>query len=1038
MPKTIKRILLPILSVLFAGCFALGLAACKQKDFAYTVEVYLETLESSSEEPQYERGEDIQGTAQKGETITIEAPAVNGFTPIEHENNVATATVGKGNFRFYYHRNSYTVSYDKNEPAGLHTDGAVENSEHKFGETVTLPSENTFTTDGALFAGYSLSLDGEVLSAGTTFTVEGETTVYAIWNRALRNRLGGEDTLYVYREIPGFGELIRGGQSFTGTVSENVFTYETDDGSHSCVIGTTSFAYALEAQEDVVYTLSYNIVDEANLFCIDQIIPTLDRSVTLTTDRYLNATLNENGTESEGELVRVGSAVLEKNEENTFPEYAFVVDGVEQFRLYFSEGTSGKVFFRRGGERGFGVGLKICFELPFETMLDFSLDGYGNVRLYSSGNGFVFVGEYAVSHVYEVRDEETGELHEEYVVSATIFTPESDQFDHMAVSFRLMPAAYSDTLAQSTLSDGTPIFELYESDKSYGIHTGRDERWGTGNTELELLLDGFGAFSDSAILRERISKRVWYRGTYTLTESIISLGNNYVVTLDGDGGNNISYRISGDNGTFAAYSGESLASYELLSFQDLYSPPGDSIIAIGSSFSDAYLYEKVNGLYQERASGSIAYQEYGEYFELYTFTAKDDPSVEPITFVMSLIYDTDRHSNVFARTDYKRIYTLISEGDEPNYEAWKEKDGNGVIWYEEGTELVIYFPDGVDGSVAFDCSGGLESTSDAFGSYYTLAWVDYNSGDNYGRQDRMLEVDGERGEFSFIQRVSLFAEEGGHVKSGDDPALVLDGNGRAIYTPDNVALDGTYTAETDPVYGTKYHFRTSDSASSQADFWFVLDEMFYSSATVEEMRTVFRVLNSSLNREFTGTGFTLTLDGYYHGTYSSGATYQGEYYYVGANGNPVVCFTAESGERFNFRISGTSADPLDNAYGTYSYNGSDVAFDGSGNATGALSGQYTVQSESGGRIVVRINSETYVLGGGTVRVYRVLFDGTFVCPDGGVLVSDGASSFVWHNSVGERLEGTLIRFDGDDEATVRFGEKTYDIAATGDTCEFYE
>lgn len=1025
MPKTIKRTLLPIVAALFAVCFALGLTACKKKDVSYTVEVYLETLTSSSDAPQYERGEDLQGTAEKGETITIEAPAVDGFTPIEHENNVATAKVGKENFRFYYSRNVYTVSYDKHEPAGLHTVGAVESSEHKYGETVTLPSADAFSTDGAVLAGYSLSEDGgEVLRAGATFTVEGETTVYAIWNRGLRNRMGGDDLLYVYREYdPAVGELIRAGQSFVGTVSGDIFTYETDDGtSHSCVVGATSFAYAVEARAGE-YHLLQNVLDESHRGERTQIVSRVDSTVTLTTDEYLNATLDENGTKTEGELVYVGTATLETSESTAVPEYSFVEkkSGQEQFRLYFTEGEEGKAFVRRGGEYGYGVGLRLCFEIPFETMLDFSLDGYGNLRAFSNGYAFIFVGDYAVQSAYDVYGENGS--YREYIVSATIFA--ENRF--MTTDFRLTPAAYSDTLSQDTLSDGTPIFEMFETDKMYGTYRGNG---------FELKLDGFGIYPDSAILTNSITNKVMYRGTYSAAQSWTQIGLDWVITLTGPDGGNRMYRLgTGNNAT--VYTDGQLAGSELVHYEGDFNMIGDYVLSIWDQFS-ARLYQRdAHEQYQPISDGTIEFHNYGDYFSIYTFHPTGNTA--PFSFSMSLIYNTDPESRLFARNDYYRIYSVLQqEGSDPNYEEWTETNGNGVIWYNEQSACTIYFPDGVNGSIAYDCSGGLTPGEDVFGDYYTLAWVDYGNGDSYGRQSEMLsvnEVDGEK-KFSFVSRTSLYAEEGGQVKGGD-PTLTLDGAGRAIYNPNGTGLDGTYTQTPDPVYGTRYHFQTGEGASEQTSFYFVLDEIFDSSTSVLEMRTVFRVLNSSLDQSFAGTNFTLELDGLYRGAYSAGGTtYRGEYYYVGLE-NPIVCFTAESGERFNFRVSGTAIDRLDNAYGSYTWNGANVTFDGNGNATGALSGQYVVQSESDGRIVIRLNSETYAVGGGTVRLYRSAFDGTFVCGDGGVLVSDGASSFVWHNAIGERVVGTLVSFNGEDQATVTFGETTYHIDLYGTEADIY-
>ena len=112
--------------------------------------------------------------------------------------NVSTYTDASGNWikaanttLYARWKQTYSVTYYTNFPEGTTTSGAAptDANEYNSGATVTVLGVNTMTATGYSFAGWNTNAEGTGTSraAGSTFSISGNTPLYAQWTENMRN-----------------------------------------------------------------------------------------------------------------------------------------------------------------------------------------------------------------------------------------------------------------------------------------------------------------------------------------------------------------------------------------------------------------------------------------------------------------------------------------------------------------------------------------------------------------------------------------------------------------------------------------------------------------------------------------------------------------------------------------------------------------------------------------------------------------------------------------------------------------------------------
>ena len=140
-------------------------------DASYKVGHYLKAMSGSG----YELIETVNKVGVKNSKVT---PDINSYVYADYESRNENVTItgdASQELKVYYTRRDFTLSYNVGEGDYINAVTAP------YGTVITLPA--TATRSGYTFAGWYTD-EGCTQSAGTTFTLEANTTLYAKWNAA--------------------------------------------------------------------------------------------------------------------------------------------------------------------------------------------------------------------------------------------------------------------------------------------------------------------------------------------------------------------------------------------------------------------------------------------------------------------------------------------------------------------------------------------------------------------------------------------------------------------------------------------------------------------------------------------------------------------------------------------------------------------------------------------------------------------------------------------------------------------------------------
>lgn len=371
-----------------------------------------------------------------GTEVTAEEKTVQGYVADpDAADTVRGATLDKSGIvlRLYYKLERYALSFDRGLASAAA--GEMQPVEGKFNETIVLPACG-YTSQTAEFFGYNTAPDnsGDSYSAGESFTLTGDATLYAVWRTTVTqtvyteeddnsgNFVKGEDITFaaivgstaecrnpdVSKYVPcdhegsvPSGTVTEGGltlvryfelRSFTVTYAEDGAT-ETVVWGQTCTVRTPENAdptqlilsYSTSATgngRDYAFGAAIEVRQDITLYPVIVDVYTDDAGSgdTVRVRRNMtglgSATLVRGGTEYRG--------FLEVNEDAGTVEFSVNLDDDTACygRLYQSE-EKGMFFRYRGTEAGTYLAIDPLYYdaengergMPYSTML--ALDGYG-------------------------------------------------------------------------------------------------------------------------------------------------------------------------------------------------------------------------------------------------------------------------------------------------------------------------------------------------------------------------------------------------------------------------------------------------------------------------------------------------------------------------------------------------------------------------------------------------------------------------------------------------------------------------------------
>ena len=235
----------------------------------YTVHAYFQKVSLDG----YEYTENyLAGYAIIGEEF--ETPAVTGFShSSEYESETDDVTISAKQedniFSLHYDRNEYTVTISQNNPSG---ESASTERKQIYGADIE-PGELMFDVpEGCRFLGWSTWTAGDIDDCEQSFTVDGDMTVYALWNIGYSDSFGGEDYVFLQDGKPeGNAVLCRGGVDIPGEYNARRDWYEFGEDTVVCVKLNDNGTFVLRASRNGAYTLFENgaLSDEYRLTVTD-------------------------------------------------------------------------------------------------------------------------------------------------------------------------------------------------------------------------------------------------------------------------------------------------------------------------------------------------------------------------------------------------------------------------------------------------------------------------------------------------------------------------------------------------------------------------------------------------------------------------------------------------------------------------------------------------------------------------------------------------------------------------------------------------
>lgn len=1024
--KLLRRsLILLFAAVLFVAVAAFTSACTKEVTVGYSVEVYLESSEGYvlSEENSY------QGDGKVGETVTVSPREISGYVfNAEHEDNVLSLVLpetGVATFKLYYDIDDAgivdelggTITYSANAPRGATVKGQTPSTTAAEDGTATVRESGYSIASGYKFSGWSTSSTGAVeYIAGDTIVLHGDITLYAVWNRALEDRFGGSDLIYLPSASESSAILVRGGVEHKGTLSGDIVTFTLPGGSElKAQVFESSYAFAYY-QNGLAGTYTYlssyysptgeNPLDEADTLEVDS----YGNATHYYTDELTGARTSDRGYiyyfASSGEyLFYITEGV------NMGSGFMFITDTVGSTRVFSSTFGEGGVYYACSTPNG---------SILYYEDGNLILDGYGNIYFYDS----IFTGYYYVEDIFS-----NGTDTFIYKIHAHV----QDNAAHQAgpvLGYDVVDGWFEMQFYTVPLSDGTNAY----------VEPNAEINEYVGANGATLSLDGYRLFPDSA--QYTTASGETYRGRYSVNSS---QQGGFIITVDlSDAitglptGRTMQFVIDFGDSTFSLFSEMNGVDYVgltsdnfdystlLVIKEEVYAGVANAVSA------EIWVQSAINALsYNLAATGYVTSEVYpGGLVTMYTFTRTGleegfDGTEIPASmlFMLTETYDSYYYSHaIYYVFEYKYDDRTVT-----NYSVITEKNGDGEIWYMEipiGGYGSLYFT--ADGYVY---SGGLtvDTTNYYFGDVGLFAyWIEDGVYD-YLFFDLALGSGGVPVTFEEIYELEQPIYHYNSNGSLDDTVLIIMRGEEALYSVDGSFDDNTMrctvSIEGSTIFGESvYVFRNSDGVE-------VLRAVLVPYVFVEYGESIDIIIYytylSNYDVEASSSGTTLILDGYHNArlTDSKGNVTNGTFTLT--IDLQAVVFTSYNGVSTYFKINGNVLEQLDGVYGSYYFNAHNewytLTFDGKGNVDAYLgnihqaSGLYNVLSTD------ELQCDIFIDLGYNVEIFTVAFGwdgciifdettcGVYVSESWAVLYLDGYGEGIYYAADGSA--GVTVYYD---------------------------
>ena len=452
-----------------------GLTLTAKYKAAFTINATLEALAGDDEV----KAGYIKDYAFVGDNLEDYA-AVYGFTAENADEYTISENASQNVFDVTYSRNRYNYTVYEYYPDGSYSD--PEQRRYYYEADVPVPTK-TLSYEGYLFVGWATRRDAAYDEAlkGETFKINGDVSLYPVWDRGYSDMFGGGDYIFVDHENTNKVILRRGGVDIPGEYDEDFELYffknEDDSFSLKVTLDEESHRFIFYALRGGTYYLWDTDIEEQNKENSEVYIDLDDTNKITYGSRVDGDKWLYRGTyeiTSDG-MYRATLKNADTQEEITIT-----------FLLATNSETGNVVFRIRGDEYLYGA---MARRLNYYPLI--SLDGFGNATIVTNSQAYTYF----------------------YEMKGNVVTLASTAGDSVVIKIKDY--------------DGTIGYDFYDKDLDITMFCEMPAK-----LTAELTLDG----CETAVYK---FKDETYTGTYTATTSL--LGGNIITVKTQKDGKTVTY-----------------------------------------------------------------------------------------------------------------------------------------------------------------------------------------------------------------------------------------------------------------------------------------------------------------------------------------------------------------------------------------------------------------------------------------------------------------------------------------------------------------
>lgn len=620
-----------------------GLVVTAKYLVGYTVNVY-----KQAEDGTYGAPEAVKAQGTYGEPFEYVPDEAHFSVDQTRFNRLSTDSLTAGDeFAVFLQRETCGITYHN-----ITSDGEEESvsvPEVLYGSHHTVMANPFEAEIGRRFAGWTKEEGGAADSKYTPDTeiaVDGTLDLYAVWDEAYTDRMGGGDHIYLPQLQSGTAILDRNGVEFTGTVADGVFTVEYQGAKLKGKVNETS---------DVKTFMYENMMEKGKYVYYDRYYDETKDKAARINDK-VTLTLNE-----------YGEGVLEDGDDSysgvcfydpLLGDYVFAIDEIRSLYFTYGKEESDLFFTLQGMEYGsYGEFISAAGFLvgyPGDGLL--TLDGYGEAVWRDTYHREDYEGYYSIN-TEKSGMSQNGEV-VVYCIDLHIYATDGWLFGDSPRDTWVDRTVYCIDL------DGTILY-VYEDLSAKGEYIGEGGL---------LKLDGYGGFSDSAVFGSKSGTYFSYDSDIfgTVVEVTCSDGSVLCFQLKDDGTGKTCKQF---DGKITEMVNLHMGQYEN---DPLFEEPILVMYAEKKGRIPAEVYVEVNGDYTLVLTGHCTSVKQGDY-TVYTFTSDqvNDPDHKPFEKIVFLAEDLFTKNEILVHA-----YYIFEKDDSADYTLYTGEEANAgeKIW----------------------------------------------------------------------------------------------------------------------------------------------------------------------------------------------------------------------------------------------------------------------------------------------------------------------------------------------------------------------